>query len=54
VKTTNVKVMDASVKTSHSELKSKVQIIEQKTPSNRYELEVATEDKVYPKKYYSQ
>ncbi len=53
VKTINMEVMDASVKTSNVELKSRIQIIEQKTNGNKYEPKVALEDKVYPKTYYS-
>jgi hypothetical protein len=53
IKTINMEVMDASVKTSNVELKSRIQIIEQKTNGNKYEPKVALEDKVYPKTYYS-
>ncbi len=45
--------MDTNVKTSNLKLKSRVQVIEQKTINNRYELEVALEDKVYPETYYN-
>ncbi len=45
--------MDTSVKTSNSELKSGVQITKQKKISNKYELEVVLEDKVYIETYYS-
>ncbi len=53
MKTIDVAVMDASVKTSNSELKLEVQIIEQKTTDNRYKPKIALEDKVYPKTYCS-
>ncbi len=45
--------MDISVKTSNSKLKSRVQIIEQKTTSNKYEPKIALEDKVYLEMYYN-
>jgi hypothetical protein len=45
--------MDISVKTSNSKLKSKVQIIEQKTTSNKHEPKITLEVKVYIEMYYS-
>ncbi len=45
--------MDTSDKTNNLELKSRVQITEQKTTGNIYELEVALEDKVHPETYYN-
>ncbi len=53
MKTTNVEIMDTSDKTSNSKLKSRVQIIEQKKISNKYELEVALKDKVHLETYYN-
>ncbi len=53
VKTTYVKVMDASVKTSNSKLKSGVQITKQKTHVNKYEPKVVLKDKVYAETYHS-
>ncbi len=44
--------MDTNVKTSISKQGSKVQSTEKKIPSNRYELKVALEDKVYLEMYY--
>jgi hypothetical protein len=53
VKTIDVEIMHISAKTLHSKLKLGVQIIEQKTIGNRYEPEVAIEDKMYLETYYS-
>jgi hypothetical protein len=53
IETTNVEIMDTSDKTNNLELKSRVQITEQKTTGNIYELEVALEDKVHPETYYN-
>jgi hypothetical protein len=53
VKTTNVEIMDTSVKTSNSKLKSGVQITDNKKTNNIYELEVVLEDMVYIETYYS-
>ncbi len=53
MKTTYVEVMDASVNISNSELKFKIQITQQKTIGNRYELKIALKDKVHPEMYYS-
>jgi hypothetical protein len=52
MKTTHVGIMDIDVKTNISKHGSKVQSIEKKIPSNRYEPEVALEDKVHPEMYY--
>jgi hypothetical protein len=49
VKTTNVKIVDTYVKTSILKHISRVQSTKKKIIGNRYELEVALEDKVYPK-----
>jgi hypothetical protein len=53
MKTTNVEIMDIDVKNSISKHEFEVQSIEKNIVSNRYELEVALEDKVYSKMYYS-
>jgi hypothetical protein len=53
VKTTDVEIMDTSVKNSNSELKSGVQIIKQKTTGNRYEPKILLEDKEYFETYYN-
>jgi hypothetical protein len=53
MKTTNVEIMDTSMKTNNSELKLGVQITEQKTINNRYGPKVALKDKVYLKTYYN-
>ncbi len=51
VKTTDVEIMDTSVKISTSELNyGGTEHIKEAT-GNRYELEVALEDKVYPETY---
>jgi hypothetical protein len=52
MKTIDVGIMDIDVKTSISEHGSKIQSIEKKVFGNKYELEVALEDKVYLKTYY--
>jgi hypothetical protein len=44
--------MDTYVKTSISKQKYEVQSTKKKIHGNRYELEIALEDKVYPKTYY--
>ncbi len=49
MKTTNVEIMDIDVNTSILEQGFGLQNTQKKIPSNRYELEVALEDKVYPK-----
>ncbi len=48
MKTTYVGIMDTNVNISFLEHGSEVQSIEKKILGNRYELEVALEDKVYP------
>jgi hypothetical protein len=53
VKTTDVEIMDINVKNSISKHKFGVQSIEKKIVGNRYELEVALEDKMHPKMYCS-
>ncbi len=53
MKTTYVEIMDTNVNNSNLKQKSGVQIVEQKTINNIYELEVALEDKVYPETYYN-
>ncbi len=53
MKTTNVDIMDTSVRTNNSKLNSRVEITKLKTTNNKYELEVALEDKVYPETYYN-
>ncbi len=53
METIDVEIMDTSDKTSNLELKSRGQIKEQKTTSNRYEPKVALEDKVYLETYYT-
>ncbi len=52
VKTTNVGIMDTNVNTSISKHGFEVESIKKKILGNRYEPEVALEDKVYPKMYY--
>jgi hypothetical protein len=52
MKTTYVGIMDTNVNISFLEHGSEVQSIEKKILGNRYELEVALEDKVYPETYY--
>ncbi len=52
MKTIDVGIMDTYVKTSISEQGYEVQKIEKKIHGNKYELEVALEDKVYPETYY--
>jgi hypothetical protein len=52
MKITYVGIMDIDVKMSISEQGFKVQNTKKKIPSNRYELKVVLEDKVYPKTYY--
>ncbi len=51
MKIIDVEIMDINVKTSNLELKSGVQIIEQKTTSNRYEPKIVLDDKVYLETY---
>jgi hypothetical protein len=53
VKTTNVEIMDTNVRTNNSKLNSRVEITKLKTTNNKYELEVALEDKVYHETYYN-
>ncbi len=45
--------MDTDLKTSISEQGSEVQTTETKIVGNKYELEIALENKMYPKTYYS-
>jgi hypothetical protein len=52
MKTIDVGIMDIDVKISILEHGSEVQSIEKKILGNRYEPEVALEDKVYAKTYY--
>ncbi len=52
MKTTDVGIMDTDVKTIISKQGSEVQSIEKKILGNRYEPEVAMEDKVYLYMYY--
>jgi hypothetical protein len=52
MKTTNVGIMDIDMKMSILEQGCEIQNTKNKIPSNKYELEVALEDKVYPKMYY--
>ncbi len=52
MKTTNVGIVDTNVKTNISKQRFVIQRTKKKIPGNRYELEVALEDKVYPKTYY--
>jgi len=52
MKITDVGIMDTNVKTSILKHGSKVQSIEKKILSNKYETKVALEDKVYPETYY--
>jgi thymidine kinase len=52
MKTTDVEIMDINVKTSILDQGYGVQNIEKKIHSNRFELEIALEDKVYLKTYY--
>jgi hypothetical protein len=52
MKTTYVGIMDTYVKTSILEQGFEMYNIEKKIPGNRYEPEVALEDKVYLKTYY--
>jgi len=51
MKIIDVEIMDINVKTSNLELKSGVQIIEQKTIGNRYEPKIVLDDKVYLEMY---
>ncbi len=51
MKTTNVGIMDTDVKMSILEQGFEVESLEKKIPNNKYEPEVALEDKVYPKTY---
>jgi len=44
--------MDINVKTSILKHGSKVQNTKKKKPNNKYELEVALKDKVYPETHY--
>jgi len=53
VKTTNVEIMDTNVRTNNSKLNSRLEITKLKTTNNKYELEVALEDKVYHETYYN-
>jgi hypothetical protein len=53
MKTTNVGIMDTNMKTNISKHGFEVQSIEKKIPSNRYEPEIALEDKVFPELYYN-
>ncbi len=53
MKTTNVEIMDTNVRTNNSKLNSRVEITKLKTTNNKYELEVALEDKVYHETYYN-
>jgi hypothetical protein len=52
MKTTYVGIMDKDAKTSISTKGSKVQNIEKKIPSNKYQPKIVLEDKVYPDTYY--
>jgi hypothetical protein len=52
VKTTYVGIMDIDVKINILEQGSKVQSTKKKIPNNKYELEVALDDKVYLETYY--
>jgi hypothetical protein len=52
MKTIDVGIMDIDMKTSISKQGSEVHSTKKKIPSNRFEPEVALEDKVYPKMYY--
>jgi hypothetical protein len=52
MQTIDVEILDTNVKTSISKQRSEVYNTKKKIPCNRYELEVALEDKVYPKTYY--
>jgi hypothetical protein len=52
VKTKDVEIMDIDMNISISKQTFRVQSIKKKVPSNRYELEVVLEDKVYPEMYY--
>ncbi len=45
--------MDTNVRTNNSKLNSRVEITKLKTTNNKYELEVALEDKVYHETYYN-
>jgi hypothetical protein len=53
MKTTYVEIIDTSGKTNTLELNFGVHNIEKKTTRNRYELEVALDDKVYLEMYYN-
>ncbi len=55
MKTTNVdvEIVDTNVHTNTSKHKSRVQNIEKKIVGNKYEPEVALEDKVYLEMYYN-
>ncbi len=52
MKTTYVGIMDIDVKINILEQGSKVQSTKKKIPNNKYELEVALDDKVYLETYY--
>jgi hypothetical protein len=52
MKTIDVEIMDTYVKTIISKLEFEVQSTKKKIADNRYELEVALKDKLYPEMYY--
>ncbi len=53
VKTTDVEIMDIDVKTIISKQEFEIHNTKEKIARNIYELEVAMEDKAYPKTYYN-
>jgi hypothetical protein len=53
MKTTNVDIMETNVTTNILEQGSRVHSIEKKILGNKYELEVALEDKLYLETYYN-
>jgi hypothetical protein len=52
MKTIDMGIIDIDVKTSISKQGFEIHCTKKKIPDNRYEPEVASEDKVYPKMYY--